>query len=197
MREFFSSFIKGIDARPEPSAWGERLPFNTVCGEYLNSTAGWVHDVAFSPSGNALAFVAHDSSLTVVYPSAPEQPPKAIVSVNTQLLPFSGLIWSSESEIIAAGYDCQAYKLKGGESGWQLSGTVDAKSRPGASSGHEESALNMFRQMDLKGKTKDDTKLDTVHQNTISTIRVYEGSGNGASKFSTSGVDGRVVIWGV
>ncbi|KAF2665861.1 actin-related protein 2/3 complex, subunit 1 [Microthyrium microscopicum] len=193
----FSSFIKGIDPRPEPSAWGERLPFNTVCGEYMNSTAGWVHDVAFSPSGNALAFVAHDSSLTVVYPSAPEQPPKAIVSVSTQLLPFSGVIWSSESEIIAAGYDCQAYKLQGGESGWQLSGTVATKSRPGAASGHEESALNMFRQMDLKGKTKDDTKLDTVHQNTITKVRVYGPPGQGASKFSTSGVDGRIVIWGI
>ena len=99
-----SSFIKNVDDRPEPSAWGERLPFGTVCGEYLNSTAGWVHDVAFSPSGNALAFVAHDSTLTVVYPSGPEQPPRAVVSVTTQLLPFTGLIWSTESEIIAAGY---------------------------------------------------------------------------------------------
>ena len=99
-----SSFIKGVDARPDPSVWGERLPFNTVCGEYLNNTAGWVHGVAFSPSGNALAFAAHDSSLTVVYPSAPDQPPRAVISVTTQLLPFMSLVWSSESEIIAAGY---------------------------------------------------------------------------------------------
>lgn len=100
----FSSFIKGIDERPQPSVWGERLPFNTVCGEFLNNTAGWVHDVAFSPNGDALAFVAHDSSLTVVYPGGPEQPPRAVVSVTTQLLPFTGLLWSTESEIIAAGY---------------------------------------------------------------------------------------------
>jgi actin related protein 2/3 complex subunit 1A/1B len=100
----FSSFIKGVDARPEPSPWGERLPFNTVCGEFLNNTAGWVHSVAFSPSGDALAFAAHDSSITVVYPSAADQPPKAVISLSTQLLPFMSLIWSSESEIIAAGY---------------------------------------------------------------------------------------------
>lgn len=100
----FSSFIKGVDARPEASVWGERLPFNTVCGEFLNNTAGWVHSVAFSPSGNALAFAAHDSSVTVVYPSGPEQPPRAVVSVSTQLLPFMSLIWSTESEIVAAGY---------------------------------------------------------------------------------------------
>jgi actin related protein 2/3 complex, subunit 1A/1B len=99
-----SSFIKGVDERPEPTVWGERLPFNTVCGEYLNNTAGWVHSVAFSPSGEALAFAAHDSSVTVVYPSAPEQPPRAVISVVTQLLPFKALIWSSESEIIAAGF---------------------------------------------------------------------------------------------
>lgn len=100
----FSSFIKGVDARPESSVWGERLPFNTVCGEYLNNSAGWVHGCAFSPSGDALAFTAHDSSVTVVYPNGPDQPPKAVVSLSTQLLPFASLIWNGESEIIAAGY---------------------------------------------------------------------------------------------
>lgn len=100
----FSSFIKGVDARPEASVWGERLPFNTVCGEYLNNTAGWVHGCAFSPSGDAMAFAAHDSSITVVYPSGPDQPPQAVVSISTQMLPFTSLIWTSESEIIAAGY---------------------------------------------------------------------------------------------
>jgi actin related protein 2/3 complex subunit 1A/1B len=100
----FSSFIKGIDTRPEPSAWGERLPFNTVCGEFLNDSAGWIHAVCFSPSGNALAFTGHDSSVTVVYPSAPEQPPRAMLNITTRLLPFTSLIWNGENEIIAAGH---------------------------------------------------------------------------------------------
>lgn len=100
----FSSFIKGIDTRPEPSAWGERLPFNTICGEYLNDTAGWIQGVAFSPSGNALAFTGHDSSVTVVYPSAPEQPPRAMLNIATRLLPLNSLIWNGETEIIAAGH---------------------------------------------------------------------------------------------
>ncbi|KAM7206919.1 WD40-repeat-containing domain protein [Rhypophila sp. PSN 637] len=193
----FSAFIKGVDARPDPSVWGERLPFNTVCGEYMNNSAGWVHSVAFSPSGDAVAFAAHDSSITVVYPSGPDQPPKAIISVNTQLLPFMSLIWNGEAEIIAAGYDCEAFRFKGDSNGWQLAGTLEAaKSRPGLGGGdREESALNMFKQMDLKGKVKDDTQLKTIHQNTISTIRPYEESGSGVTKFSSSGVDGRVVIW--
>lgn len=179
----FSAFIKGNDARPEPTAWGERLPFNTVCGEFLNNSAGWVHSVAFSPSGDALAFAAHDSSITVVYPSAPEQPPRAVLSINTQLLPFMSILWSAEDEIIAAGHDCEAFRFTGGEGGWQLSGTLEAKGRPGVEA-REESALNMFRQMDLKGKVKDDTQLKTVHQNTISTIRAFETSGDRVTKFS-------------
>lgn len=189
----FSGFIKGVDDRPEASVWGERLPFNTVCGEYLNDSAGWIHAVSFSPSGDALAFASHDSSITVVYPSGPEQPPKAMINITTQLLPFTSLIWSSESEIIAAGYDCEAFRFQGGEQGWQITGAVETKQVAGVA--REESALQMFKQMDLRGKSKDDTQLSTTHQNTVNTIRIYEGSGGAVRKFSTSGVDGRVVIW--
>jgi len=191
----FSSYIKGIDERPEPTAWGERLPFNTVCGEFLNDSAGWVHGCCFSPSGDALAFVSHDSSVTIVYPSAPEQPPRAMLNVSTRLLPFTSLIWSSEAEIIAAGHGCEAYRLRGDENGWELLGSMEMKRGPGMGSAREESALNMFRQMDLKGQAQDDTQLHTVHQNTISTLRIYEEAGGFVRKFSTSGVDGRVVIW--
>ncbi|KAK4889995.1 ARP2/3 actin-organizing complex subunit Sop2 [Elasticomyces elasticus] len=196
----FSSFVKGIDERPEPSVWGERLPFNTVCGEYLNPTAGWVHDVAFSPSGDALAFCAHDSSVTVVYPSGADQPPQAVISVSTQLLPFTSLLWSSETELVAAGYDCGVYRLSGDTSGWQLTGSLEEakKERPGLEQ-REESALNMFRSMDLKGRSggaaTEDTKLKTVHQNSISTVRRYEESGARVARISTGGVDGRVVVW--
>jgi hypothetical protein len=53
----------------------------------------------------------------------------------------------------------------------------------------EESALNMFRQMDLKGKSsKDDTQLKTVHQNTIATIRSYDESGGKVRKFSSKSI---------
>ncbi|KAK2738262.1 hypothetical protein FQN57_007125 [Myotisia sp. PD_48] len=193
----FSSYVKGIDQRPEASAWGERLPFNTVCGEYLNDSAGWVHGCAFSPSGDALAFTCHDSSVTVVYPSAPDQPPKAMLNISTRLLPFMSLVWTKEDEIIAAGHDCQAYRLNGNESGWQVTGSIDKKSEAGAGAMREESALNKFRQMDLKGSTKDDSKLLSIHQNTISTLRVYEESGGVVRKISSSGVDGRVVVWNV
>lgn len=43
----------------------------------------------------------------------------------------------------------------------------------------------MFRQMDLRGSTKDDSQLQTVHQNTINTIRVSEGADGVVHKFSS------------
>lgn len=50
----------------------------------------------------------------------------------------------------------------------------------------EESALNMFRQMDLKGRAKDDLQLKTTHQNTISTTRIYEEAGDNVPKCSSA-----------
>ena len=77
------------------------------------------------------------------------------------------------------------YRLKGSEQGWQIVGSLEAKGRHKIEDAREESALNMFRQMDLKGKTKDDTQLKTVHQNTIATLRKYEGTGGVVRKFSS------------
>ena len=62
---------------------------------------------------------------------------------------------------------------------------MESKGRPGMGAAREESALNMFRQMDLKGKAKDDTQLKTVHQNTIATVRIYDEAGGAIRKFSS------------
>lgn len=53
----------------------------------------------------------------------------------------------------------------------------------------------MFRQMDLKGQAQVNTKLKSTHQNTVTAVRAFQESNGQVSSFSTSGVDGRVVIW--
>lgn len=80
--------------------------------------------------------------------------------------------------------DCEPFRFKGDESGWQLEGTID-KRGSAAGSVREETALNMFRQMDLKGQSQADTALKTIHQNTINTVRVYEESDGSVQKFSS------------
>ncbi|GAA5966428.1 hypothetical protein JCM8115_002875 [Rhodotorula mucilaginosa] len=225
----FSAFIKGVDEKPEPTPWGERLPFNTVCGEFMTLSGGWVHGVAFSPSGNALAFVSHDSTLTVVYPSAPEQPPAAYYAVDLPSLPCVTLTFTSEHAIVAAGHDCQPLLFEGSqESGWSQTQSLDQRTGAGGSSAHagagassggigrlnRSEAFNMFRAADSRGVSSNSsasaavlgagqtltahgTELTTVHQNTITSVRPYEGSREMVTKVSTTGVDGRLVIWPV
>lgn len=160
----FSAFIKGVDAKPPPSVWGERLPFGTVCGEFSTPAGGWVHGVAFSPSGDAIAFVGHDSSLTVVYPSGPEAAPHAVHSLRSPTLPYVTLTFVSETQLVAAGHDCQPVLFEGDlASGWRLVKSLDAAAAkgappppppkaPGLGVGRlNNEAFNRFKSADSKG----------------------------------------------
>ena len=62
----FSAYVKEIEGKPEPTPWGKKMPFGAIMAEYANGGGGWVHCVCFSPSGNKLAWVGHDSSISVV-----------------------------------------------------------------------------------------------------------------------------------
>ena len=196
----FSGYIKGVDTRPEPSAWGERLPFQTLCFDYVNDSQAWVDDVAFSPSGNALAWATHDSSIFVAYPSGPDQPPLAVHEIDAVSLPYQSLVWTTESQLVAGGFDCFPVVYEGSQSGWKLARNLDdPKSHKDRGQATEQSAMHMFRELDLKGTQNESTLLPTIHQNAIRTVRYigtnYKGK-SGPPKVSTSG-DGKVVIFSV
>lgn len=111
-----SAYIKSLDSKPAPGPWGEKLPFNTVCGEFIPPSGGWVHAVAFSPSGDALAFTGHDSSLTIIYPGSSSE---GQVVVKTTGLPYVSLSWLAEDRIVAVGHDCcPAYFKSTGSNQW-------------------------------------------------------------------------------
>jgi actin related protein 2/3 complex subunit 1A/1B len=206
----FSAFIKDVDKRPAATVWGEKLPFNTICGEYTSPAGGWVHAVGFSPSGDVLAFASHDSSISIVYPGGP-----TIYNIRISSLPFVSLIWTAEDAIVAAGHDCQPIVFSGSEAGWQAAGSLDDTTAPKSSGGASKfgaagvgrlnsAAFNTFRNADSRGQSSPvsgpsttDTELMTVHQNTITNIRPYTTQGGNVTKVSTSGVDGKLVIWNV
>jgi len=204
-----SAFIKDVDKRPAPTVWGEKLPFNTICGEYTSPAGGWVHAVGFSPSGDVLAFASHDSSINIVYPAGP-----VILNIRISSLPLVSLTWTTEDTIVAAGHDCQPFVFSGSEAGWQMIGSLDDTSAPKSSGGAKlggaavgrlnSAAFNTFRNADsrrqstpVSGGTSADTELMTVHQNTITNVRAYAGQPGVIAKVSTSGVDGKLVIWDV
>ena len=105
------------------------------------------------------------------------------------MLPFTSLIWTREDQIVAAGHDCHPIVFEGSLDGWNQTLSVDDPSKVHRDTNQESSAINMFRQMDLKGRSSgvDDSSLKTIHQNTISTLRVYAGDPDNVTRFSTSG----------
>ena len=63
---------------------------------------GWVHSVNFSPDGNRLAWVGHDSSISV----ADATKGMAIYKCKTVHLPLLSCVWISPNSIVAGGHDC-------------------------------------------------------------------------------------------
>ncbi|KAF9068309.1 WD40-repeat-containing domain protein [Rhodocollybia butyracea] len=194
-----SAFIKEIDERPAAGVWGSKLPFNTICAEFASAAGGWVHGVAFSPSGDVLAFVSHDSSISIAYPGGP------VHNIRMPTLPLVTLTWTTEDSIVAAGHDCQPLVFSGSDAGWQEIGTLDDGSHAASKTGpgltgrlNKSGAFGAFQNADSRGQssiTSTDTKLLTIHQNTITSIRPYQGAPGQVTQVSTTAVDGKLVIW--
>jgi actin related protein 2/3 complex subunit 1A/1B len=151
-----------------------------------------------------------------VYPGGP-----AVYTIRSNSLPYVSLTWTAEDVIVAAGHDCQPMLFSGGPSGWQAVGSLDDASAPKSSVGGRggltgsgsspvgrlnSAAFNTFRNADSRGLGSSpgggmalatDTELFTVHQNTITNVRAYEGAPGAVTRVSTSGVDGKLVIWNV
>lgn len=206
----FSAYIKDVDAKPSPSVWGERLPFNTICGEYSSPAGGWVHSVAFTPSGNAIAFVSHDSNLSIIYPTGVDNPP-SVFNVRLTSLPHTSVTFLTEDSLIAAGHDCQPmlYRLVNNNS-WEFVKSLDdatgASNQPkaGVAGRLNNTAFNAFKAADSMGATagvagvgSGDTVLTTVHQNTITSVRPFAGALDNITHVSTAGIDGKIVIWDI
>jgi actin related protein 2/3 complex subunit 1A/1B len=51
--------------------------------------------------------------------------------------------------------------------------------------------------MDSRSQTTDDTTLPTTHQNTINCIRPFAGSPGRVTRFTSTGVDGMLVVWDI
>jgi len=181
----FSAYVKGVDKGGANTPYGDKLPFGECLAEYDSN--GWVHDVAWSPSGSRLAFVGHDSSVTFI--DAPSNQQRLTLST----LPFRSLVFLSENTIIAAGHDCNPAVFNAQGSNWVFTKFVDeAKTAAGAGN---SSAKTMWQQKVDLGTTSNETTLPTKHQNAISCVRPVAGAPGRYTSFSTSAVDGKLCIW--
>jgi len=182
-----SGFVQGIDNRKDVStgtAFGSKLPFGTLCASW--KTNGWVKSIKWSPSGNRLAWVTHDSR-THILECATEQ--HTLTTLTQPGLPFQDLEWIDENRFLAVGYDSNPAVFSF-SSQWKLDRYLDLKE--GAKSAGGADAKKFFQDKATLGSEEGgaDRILDTRHQNCISVIRKIDDK-----TFSTTGLDGNLGIW--
>jgi len=232
----FSTFIKEVDKRASlptlsSSTWLKTKQLQTnyqgddptahqqlhetsvtttgaLVGEFSNSGA-WVHDVAFSPDGVKLAWVSHDSSISVVDSSYS----MTVVTLKTRYLPFLSCVWVSQNSIIAAGHDCcpmlfnhQTSKVSTPQQNGPTSNNrnsmqqavlkfIGRLDRSQKRTEDGQSAMRKFRDLDAKADQSSlnggESCLGTIHQNTIGQIRLYSKE----RSVATVGLDGKFVVW--
>lgn len=188
----FSAFIKGVDKGTPQTPFGSKLTFGECFAEF-DTCFGWVQSVQWSPSGNKVGFIGHDSTLCVA--DVTNGTPKIDVVKYTDL-PFKDMLWTSEDGIVCVGHDCNPtfFQNKGG---WQFVKKLDGGTGGAAASGPstQNSAMNLFKNKVDKAETATETKITTKHQNTITYIIAYKKNGNAVAQYSTSGLDGNLAIW--
>ncbi|KAJ1306830.1 hypothetical protein OPQ81_007815 [Rhizoctonia solani] len=175
--------------------------------------SAYIKDVDKKPAATVWAFASHDSTITIVNPQVGAQ------TIRISTLPYVTLIFTSESSLVAAGHDCQPVLFSDNGSGWALAGSLDdittaktpAGSRGASAVGRlNNEAFNRFKNADSRGASGPPPipgssastsgaggELLTVHQNTITSVRAYDGEPGNVTRVSTSGKDGQLVIWDV
>ena len=96
--------------------------------------------------------------------------------------------------IVAAGHGCTPLVFKVDGSG-QVAFASRLEEKETDSSEAKFSARAFFDRRDKIGQSTTDTVLNTTHQNQISCIQIQKGDKTRAEKISTSGGDGKVVVW--
>jgi len=190
----FSAFIKGVDSKPPAGGpFGSKLPFGELLLE-LDSASGWVHAIKWSPSGNLIAFAGHDSSIN--FANIQSQPP-SVQRIRLPYLPLRELLYVSEHSVVGAGDDANPLLFSGNDNGeWSFASELDTKDHTTGTKAADTAAGQFKRKVEYGIGDAVDTKLETIHQNTITSIEPLGPAGK-VSSFSTTGLDGGIAIWNV
>ncbi|VDD90874.1 unnamed protein product [Enterobius vermicularis] len=185
----FSAYVKEVDEKPSPNPWGNKLPFGALLAEV--SSSGWIHSVAFSPSGARLGFVSHDSAIALIDSN---KSLKDAVQLKTKFLPFTCVKWVTENSLIAGGHDCSPMLFTYLKDELKFVTKLDVPSGQKADS--QKSAMQKFKNIDRTAASESvNVQLPTLHQNAITEILPHSGKPDNVQKFTTCGIDGLVALW--
>lgn len=189
----FSAFVAGVDGPPVTAEFSHNISFGDTYAEF--ASAGWVHAVAYSPSGSTLAFVGHDSSAHFVSFAPGAEPVEQIIKFN--FLPLTQLCFVSDTKLAAAGHDMNPAVFTQSPAGWAFLDFADKKAtataKTATTSSDVKSRMAMWQNKDRTGqaaaKTDDQTSW-LKHQGPITCLK---RAPNGA--VSTTAPDGKLVLW--
>jgi len=200
----FSAFIEGIDSNDDDgktSLFDKNNSKANQFGEILfefDEAKAWVQGVAWSPNGLQIVFAGHGSTLTWATLNGGGKPEMQTIYQKT--LPTTIVNFMDDNTVVAIGFDNNPTVYEKSGSQWaekrQLDSCGGEKKAAPAAAGSAATARGVFQDRDTRGQTgaaaglKEEPPIKTIHQNLILDCKI-----RGPKKFSTSGVDGRIVQW--
>ena len=179
----FSAHIDGVDGAQQAVAGYEAKPFGEVLAEFI--CGGWVHAVAYSPSGASLAFAGHDASISVVTNGQ-------VQTIKLPCLPLTQLLFLDEGQLIGAGHDANP-ALFSKQNEWAFSKFLDEKREAETKAASGVAAkMAMWQAKDKTGSAAGASAGSTAwkkHQGPVTCLK------KSAAGFSTTACDGRLVAW--
>ena len=153
------------------------MPFSQLMSEY----GGRAHGLSFSASGSRLAWVSHNSTVSTANASKSMQ----VSTLKVEFLPLLSVSFVSENSIVAAGHDCCPMLFnKNNHSCLTFVTKLDIPKQ------------SIQHNMDKRAVTEDrNTALETLHQNSITQVSIYEVDNQDCCKFCTNGIDRGMTIW--
>ncbi|GAB1225810.1 hypothetical protein ENUP19_0263G0030 [Entamoeba nuttalli] len=194
----FNAFNKTLDAKGSYSPFSEEDISSPKCklGTFLFETeaSGWVHSVAYTPSGTTVVFVSHDSSISFI--EANNGKP-TVQTIKCKTLPFLDILCISDNKVVAVGHHFNPCLFERGDDGWKFVKELDQKQAPKSTG--TMSAMDHFKSLSSRGTAAVKSAVEeitTTHKNTVTCIRPmkYDEAWN-VLEFSTSGMDGNIAIW--
>ncbi|KVH96872.1 ARP2/3 complex, 41kDa subunit (p41-arc) [Cynara cardunculus var. scolymus] len=196
-----------IGSKPKKSGSGSSL--DAKFGEQivqLDLSMCWAFGVKWSPSGNSLAYVGHNSMIYFVDEIGPSPSAQSVVLRDLPLRDvvvihniLFQVMFVSEKLVIGVGYDCNPMIFAADGTGlWSFVRFLDEKKAASSSARYGSQLTEAFGKFygSSKQGTSNDKARAGVHDNCINCIVPLKKSGSTKlSSFSTSGLDGKVVVW--
>eukprot|EP01038_Epipyxis_sp_PR26KG_P015352 gene15352-20687_t len=200
----FSTFASDVDGtNVDPRPFSSPVEFGKAYVEL--GSLGWIHSVAWSPSGNVLCYSGHDSTIHFALLGGQSEP--IIQSLRLPGLPICSLLFLGENALVGGGHDFVPLSFTKDQGGkWNFLANLDEEavklkgdsSENVAATSGVSAARELFKNKTVRGQDNrsDGDALRSFHENCITEIRVANSSSNkGVTSFSTSSLDGRLVLW--